>query len=246
MIALLVIAFALGCFALGMYAGRRLAGRRSGRPAFLPVPERAGAPAQPVAIDPADVPGNAIALLGQALRDPLQRLRRLTGIPVELTAHFERVAWQARMLAAGARPMQALPCSPVSLLEEAAQEVETLRLGKVQASWTLLTRQPVHVDPERTRSAFRELLTAAAGLAGEAGRVALRITPSELESHPVRVEIEIGRRGAEMDPLAAVVARHLLEAQGALFEVDGPLVRVRLRSQRAEPLSATRQTPSNR
>jgi hypothetical protein len=237
----------LACLALGLAAGLRL-----GR---VISPQPSGGDAAPQKPSPIALPAGGadpgpaatlISLLGAALRDPLQALRRVERAPPELIAQFERVTWQARMLATGARPMQALPCSPVALLEEAAQEVETLRLGKVQASWTLLTRQPVYVDPERTRSAFRELFTAGAALAGEAGRLAVRITPGERETHPVRIEIEIGQRGTEMDALAAGVARHLLEAQGALFEQDGPVVRIWLRKERAQPLGGGPYTPSNR
>jgi hypothetical protein len=230
----------LACLALGAFAGFHWGVSRRDR-TRREVPSASGeaAPIEPPSADPSQ---SAARLLAQALRDPLQQLRRIETVPAELVARFERIGWQARMLNAAARPMQALPCSPVSLLQEAAQEVETLRLGKVQASWTLLTRQPVHVDPERTRAAFCELLAAGAALAGEEGRIGVRITPGALASHPVRVEIEIGRRGTEMDPLAARVARQLLEAQGALIEIDGPVVRVQLRSHRSEPLAAGEKT----
>jgi hypothetical protein len=146
------------------------------------------------------------------------------------------VAWQARMLNAAPRPMKAKPSSPIGLLQEAAEQVEQLRLGKVAASWGLMTRQPVHVDPERTRGAFRELLQAASDATGEGGRLAIRIHEGDAESYPVQVEIEIGRRGAEPDPLSTRVARHLLESQGARFETDATLARISLRCQPSEPL----------
>lgn len=173
--------------------------------------------------------GPLVRLLGQALREPLRGLRR-SGSSPELVAQVERVAWQARMLVSRARPMQSKPTSPIALLQEAAQEVEALRLGKVGISWGLLTRQPVHVDPERTRGAFRELLTAAAQAAGEGGRLAIRIHEGEREGYPVDVELEVGRRGAEYDVLAFRVARHLLETQGARVDGDGPVIGVSLRS----------------
>jgi hypothetical protein len=142
----------------------------------------------------------------------------------------ERVAWQARMLAARPRPMQATPSSPISLLQEAAEQVEALRLGKIGVSWGLLTRQPVHVDPDRTRAAFRELLQAAADAAGEGARLAIRIHEGKREGYPVAIEIELGSHGAEPERLALLVARHLLEIQGLRLELDGPLTRVELRS----------------
>ncbi len=146
------------------------------------------------------------------------------------------------MLVSQPRPMQAKPVSPISLLQEAAEQVEKLRLGKVPASWTLRNRQPVHVDPERTRSAFRELLATSADTAGQAGRVGIRVLPGRDAGYPVRVEIEIGRRGSEPDELALLVARRLLESQGARVEVEGQRVEIALRSAPAEPA----QIPSNR
>ena len=178
---------------------------------------------------------HVLTLFAHALREPLRGLRR-SGVPPELIARVERVAWQARMLNAAPRPMKAKPSSPIGLLQEAAEQVEWLRLGKVAVSWGLMTRQPVHVDPERTRGAFRELLQAGADATGEGGRLAIRIHEGEIEGYPVQIEIEIGRRGAEPDPLSARVARHLLESQGARFEIDATLARICLRAQPSEPL----------
>ena len=172
---------------------------------------------------------HVIALIARALRDPLHLLRR-GGDPGKGIARLERVAWRARMLASRPRPMQSQPVSPIALLQEAAQEVELVRLGKVAASWGLLTRQPVYVDPARSRAAFRELLTAAAESAGEGARIAIRIHEGCRDGYPVQIEIEVGRRGSELEALPCRVARHLLLSQGARFEVDGGVVRVELRS----------------
>ena len=122
----------------------------------------------------------------------------------------------------------------VGLLQEAAEQVEALRLGKVGASWTLLTRTPVYLDPERARAAFRELLTATAEAAGEGGRLSIRIREGKSEAFPVRAEIEIGRRNAEPDQLPFLVAKHLLESQGAQVEVDTRVTRIDLRCNIAE------------
>ncbi len=169
-----------------------------------------------------------VGLIAQALRPPLLRLRRESVAPV-LIEEFEHVAWQARMLGARPRPMQAQPSSPIALLQEAAEQVEVLRLGKVMASWTLRTRAPVYVDPERTRAAFRELLAASASAAGEGGRLSVRVHAGEDEAFPVRVEVEIMRKRAEPEPLAFLVAKHLLESQGARVVLDGRVTRVDLR-----------------
>jgi hypothetical protein len=177
----------------------------------------------------------ATGLIERALRRPLARLRRIESLPTEVLDELERVAWQARMLRAAPRPLQARPHSPSALLESAAEQVELLRLGKVGASWTLRNRQPVHVDAARARSAFRELLTACAEEAGEGGRIALRVLPGRDARHPVALEFEVGRRGAQPDALAVLVARRLLEGQGALVETEGAVVRVHLRSVVAEP-----------
>lgn len=126
--------------------------------------------------------------------------------------------------------MQAKPSSPIALLERAAERVEKLRLGKVPASWTLRCRQPVHVDPKRASDAFRELLETCADAAGEAGRLAIRILPGERPGYPVRVELEIGRRGAAPETLPLLAARRLLENDGARVEVDGGRIGIDLRS----------------
>jgi len=174
-----------------------------------------------------------VGLLAQALRPPLLRLRREPVAPV-LIEEFEHVAWQARMLISRPRPMQAQPCSPIALLQEAAEQVEVLRLGKVTASWALRTRTPVWVDPERARAGFRELLAAAASAAGEAGRLSVRVHAGEDEAFPVRAEIEIVRRRGEPEPLAFLVAKHLFEGQGARVRLDGRIARVDLRCIAAE------------
>jgi len=148
---------------------------------------------------------------------------------VGLVAQALRPPWQARMLGARPRPMQAQPSSPIALLQEAAEQVEVLRLGKVMASWTLRTRAPVYVDPERTRAAFRELLAASASAAGEGGRLSIRVHAGEDEAFPVRAEVEIMRKRAEPEPLAFLVAKHLLENQGARVILDGRVTRVDLR-----------------
>ena len=125
--------------------------------------------------------------------------------------------------------MQAKPISPVSLLQEAAEEVPLLRDGTVTASWSLLNRQPVDLDPERTRCAFRELLAAGAEAATAGGRLGIKILPGTDSGYPVQIEVEIGRRGTETDSLSLLVARRLLESQGARVEVDGNITRIQLR-----------------
>ena len=139
------------------------------------------------------------------------------------------------MLVSGPRPMQAQPTSPIVLLQEAAEEVEALRLGKVNASWSVRTRQPVHVDPERARAAFRELLVAAVEAVGEGGRLALRVRQGERKGFPIEIEVEIGRRGVELESLAFLVARRVLEGQGCIVELDGTVTRVALRALGPEP-----------
>jgi hypothetical protein len=134
------------------------------------------------------------------------------------------------------------PLARLRLLQGAAEQVTLLRLGKVGASWTLRGRQPVHVDPERATAAFRELLASSAEAEGEGGRLAIRIERSGDARYPVGVEIELGRRNAEPDPLGMLVARRVLEGQGARVLSDGARTRVLLRSLPVEPES---QTPSN-
>jgi len=178
-----------------------------------------------------------LTLIGQALREPLRELKRADA-PAEAIAKLERIAWQARMLVARPRPMRALPSSPLSLLQEAAEQVPLLRDGKVGASWSVLNRQPAHVDPERMRAVFRELLTTGSAEAGERGRVGIRILQGSEPGYPVQIEIEIGRRGTEVDPLALVVARHIVENQGGRLDVDGAVTRIHLRSAPAEPVAS--------
>jgi hypothetical protein len=227
---------------LTAYAVRRY--RLANPPAAAPEPSRLEPvrPKEPLREPDEEDDRSAVTLLGNALRSPLARLRRSEGCPREALGEIERVAWQARMLVSRPRPMKAKPVSPISLLQEAAEQVEKLRLGKVPASWTLRNRQPVHLDPDRARAAFRELLTTGADTAGEGGRVAIRIVPGSDPGYPVRVEIEIGRRGSEPDPLALLVAERLLEGQGARVEVDAQRIAISLRSAPAEGP----QTPSNR
>ncbi|MCP4007144.1 MAG: hypothetical protein GY725_23425 [bacterium] len=175
-------------------------------------------------------PPHLITLLGQAIRGSLRQLRRCDGFSPEALAPLERIVWQTRMLVSRPRPMQAKPTSPISLLQEAAEEVPQLRDGIVGASWSLLNRQPAHVDPERMRAAFRELLVSGAEIAGKNGRMGIKILQGSEPGFPVRIEIEIGRRGTEPDPLTMLVTRHLIEAQGGRLEVDGNVTRILLRN----------------
>lgn len=171
-----------------------------------------------------------LALVGQALREPLRALRQTGAFSEDAVSQLERLRWQIRMLASGPRPMQAQPTSPISLLQQAADEVEQLRLGKVNASWSLLTRRPVQVDADRARTAFREILTGCARAAGDGGRLAIRVREGSAEGFPVEIEIEGGLRGGDPDPLNFLVARRLLEGQGGRIDMDGPVTRISLRS----------------
>ncbi len=171
-----------------------------------------------------------LSLFAEALREPLRQLRREPARAAEVVERLERIVWQARMLVSRPRPMQAVPTSPVALLQEAAEEVPLLRDGIVTASWSLLNRQPIELDPERTRGAFRELLAAGAEAASKGGRLGIKILQGQDSCFPVRIEVEIGRRGTETDSLSFLVARHLLESQGAQLEVDGNLTRIQLRN----------------
>jgi hypothetical protein len=175
-------------------------------------------------------PPYLIALIGEAMREPLRQLRRAGNVPVDALDKLERVAWQMRMLVARPRPMRAAPTSPISLLQEAAEQIPLLRDGSVGASWSLLNRQPVHVDPERMRAAFRALLESGAELAGEGGRIGIKILRGDTQGYPVQIEIEIGRRGTELDALSMLVTRHLIESQGGRIEIDGNMTRVFLRN----------------
>jgi len=175
-------------------------------------------------------PPYLISLIGDAIREPLRQLRRSGDVPGDALKRLERIAWQLRMLVARPRPMRAAPTSPIALLQEAAEQIPLLRDGSVGTSWSLLNRQPVHVDPERMRAAFRALLESCAELAGEGGRIGIKILRGEAQGFPVLIEIEIGRRGTELDPLSILVTRHLIESQCGRIEIDGNLTRVFLRN----------------
>ena len=175
-------------------------------------------------------PPYLIALIGDAIREPLRQLRRAGDVPVDALDRLERIAWQMRMLVARPRPMRAAPTSAIALLQEAAEQIPLLRDGSVGASWSLLNRQPVHVDPERMRAAFRALLESGAELAGEGGRIGIKILRGDVPGFPVQIEIEIGRRGTELDALSMLVTRHLIESQGGRIEIDGNITRVLLRN----------------
>jgi len=179
-----------------------------------------------------------IALIGDAIREPLRLLRRASDTPSEVVTRLERVAWQTRMLVSRPRPMRAAPTSPVALLQEAAEQIPLLRDGSVGASWSLLNRQPVYVDSDRIRGAFRGLLESGAELAGPGGRVGIKILHGKVAGFPVQIEIEIGRRGTELDPLVLLVTRHLIESQGGRLEVDGNVTRILLRNAAADPAVA--------
>jgi hypothetical protein len=151
-------------------------------------------------------------------------------VPSDALDRLERIAWQMRMLVTRPRPMRAAPTSPIALLQEAAEQIPLLRDGSVGASWSLLNRQPVHVDAERMRAAFRALLESGAELAGDGGRIGIKILRGEAQGFPVQIEIEIGRRGTELDALSMLVTRHLIESQGGRIEIDGNMTRVFLRN----------------
>ena len=128
-------------------------------------------------------PPHLSSLLARALREPIRQLRRASGCPPAALRQLERIAWQTRMLSSALRPMQAKLISPISLLQEAALDVSLLGDGSVAASWSLLCRELVQVDPERTRSAFREILSSNAEICGEGGRLAVRILPGTRSKH---------------------------------------------------------------
>jgi hypothetical protein len=186
------------------------------------------------AVERAPAP-HLIGLIADAIREPLRQLRRSKETPVDAIARLERLAWQTRMLVARPRPMRAAPVSPIALLQEAAEQIPLLRDGSVGASWSLLNRQPVHVDSDRMRGAFRALLETGAEIAGPGGRVGIKILPGKVAGYPVQIEIEIGRRGAELDPLSQTVTRHLVESQGGRLELDGNVTRILLRNAAADP-----------
>ncbi len=243
----MALLFGLLGFVVGggvVWLGMRLAARRRAAPA--PDTPRADpelvlaelkplTPVREVPLERGDAERSAappylIALIGEAMREPLRQLRRASNVPVGALDRLERVAWQMRMLVARPRPMRAAPTSPISLLQEAAEQIPLLRDGSVGASWSLLNRQPVHVDAERMRAAFRALLESGAELAGEGGRIGIKILRGEATGFPVQIEIEIGRRGTELDALSMLVTRHLIESQGGRIEIDGNMTRVYLRN----------------
>ncbi len=169
-------------------------------------------------------------VIARAIREPLRQLRRTQGCPPEALRQLERIAWQTRMLGSGLRPMQSKPVSPITLLQEAAEQVPLLRDGAVSASWSLRSRRAVQIDPERARAAFREIMAASAESSREGGRLAIRVLNSDENGGPILIEVESGRPGSEADPLAFLVARRLLETQGGRIELDGRVTRIRLTS----------------
>ena len=170
------------------------------------------------------------SIIARAIREPLRQLRRSEGCPPAALRQLERIAWQTRMMGSGLRPMQSKPVSPVALLQEAAEQVPLLRDGTVATSWSLRSRRPVQVDPARARVAFREIMAASAESSGQGGRLAIRVLKSDENGGLILIEVESGRPGSEADPLAFLVARRLLEMQGARVELDGRVTRIHLRS----------------
>jgi hypothetical protein len=237
-----VLGFGLGfgCAAFALRRGRAAPGQpvaAAAEPetkALTPVREPAADPPEERAAAP-----HLIALVGEAIREPLRLLRRASDPPAEAIARLERIAWQTRMLVSRPRPMRAAPTSPVSLLQEAAEQIPLLRDGSVGASWSLLNRQPVYVDSERIRGASRALLESGSELAGPGGRVGIKILQGKVPGFPVQIELEIGRRGVELDPLVLLVTRHLVESQGGRLEIDGNVTRILLRSNAADPAVAS-------
>jgi len=235
-----LLGFGLG-FGCAAFAFRRGAAA-AGQPAAAEPEQKPLTPVrEPVAdeVEERSAAPHLVALVGDAIREPLRLLRRASDPPADAIARLERIAWQTRMLVSRPRPMRAAPTSPVSLLQEAAEQIPLLRDGSVGASWSLLNRQPVYVDSERIRGAFRALLESGAELAGTGGRVGIKILQGKLPGFPVQIEIEIGRRGAELDPLVLLVTRHLVESQGGRLEIDGNVTRVLLRSNAADPAVAS-------
>jgi hypothetical protein len=244
---LIAIVTAVLGFALG-FCGAALWFRRATRATAQPV--ESVAPPEEKSLTPVRETGadenaeraaapHLIALIGEAIREPLRLLRRGSDAPSDAIARLERIAWQTRMLVSRPRPMRAAPTSPIALLQEAAEQIPLLRDGTVGASWSLLNRQPVYVDSDRVRGAFRGLLESGAELAGPGGRVGIKIQHGKQPGFPVQIEIEIGRRGAELDPLVLLVTRHLIESQGGRLEIDGNVTRILLRNTAAEPVVAS-------
>jgi hypothetical protein len=182
-------------------------------------------------------------LILSVLRDPLARLRRMESCPEEILAPLEQLAARLRLLGARPRPMQAKPAAADVLLQEVAEEIPLLRSRAVGIAWSLQTRKPALVDPDRLRLALRELLLACAESAHPGGKLAIRVLPGAEAEFPVRIEVEVGRRFAEVHPLSLLVARHLLESQGCQVEADARMTRIALRGARSQPFA---QIPSNR
>jgi hypothetical protein len=181
-------------------------------------------------IDSTRLPG----LVAEALRKPLAHLRRLKDCPAEVREPLERLGMRVRLLDARPRPMRATAISPLALLQDAAEQVPLLRTGAVGISWSLRSRAPALLDSERARLAFRELLEACADGAHTGGKVGIRVVGNPDPVRPIRIEVEIGRRFAEVDALALLVVRHLLETQGATVEVDARVTRISLRAPEKE------------
>ncbi len=167
-------------------------------------------------------------LVAAALREPLARLRRIEACPPDLRERLDRVAARLRLLDSRPRPMQSKSASPIALLQETAEEVDLLRARVVGITWSLQTQKPVLVDPDRIKVAFRELLDASAEAARPGGKLGIRVVPGSDPDYPVCIEVEVGRRFAQVDPLALVVVRHLLESQAARAEVDARMTRIAL------------------
>jgi hypothetical protein len=130
--------------------------------------------------------------------------------------------------------MQSKSTSPIVLLQETAEEVDLLRARVVGITWSLRTRQPVLVDPDRVKVAFRELLEASAEAARPNGKLGIRVVPGSDPEYPVCIEVEVGRRFAQVDPLALLVVQHLLENQSARTETDARMTRIALRGSELE------------
>ena len=239
-----VLGFGLGIATVLVWqrAARPAAGEPQPAPReALPEPKLLAPVREASAEDPGEraASPHLLGLVGEAIREPLRLLRRANDPPADAIAALERIAWQTRMLVSRARPMRSAPISPIALLQEAAEQIPLLRDGSVGASWSLLNRQPVYVDSDRVRGAFRGLLESGAELAGPGGRVGIKILQGKVPGFPVQIEIEIGQRGVELDPLGVIVTRHLIETQGGRVEVDGNVTRILLRSAAADPAVAS-------
>lgn len=222
----------LGAFLIGVAVA--LVALRSRDPQFEE-PERLEPP-QPVAPpveekDESQAPDLSLlpGLAADVLRGPLAHLRRLKECPAEVREPLERLGTRLRLLDTRPRPMRATSVAPILLLQDVAEEVPALRTGAVGISWSLRTRAPALLDPERARLAFRELFHASAEGARTGGKVGVRVFGNPDPTHPLRIEVEIGQRFAEVDPLALLVVRHLLESQGGIVHVDGRVTRILLR-----------------